>query len=289
MDLLLFQYTLLALEIFAVATGCLFLARFLKIPGFKPFAPSSGRLAYWPVEGFEIALLVVLFFLLIIVSAGTLSYFLGESVKNAPDRKGLELILNGLATHGGGLLAWPLFYLFRRQLFAAYRSEHLSPSQSAPPRGPLSKALLYGFVTLLMALPVVILVSEGWTRVLTFFGQSHEAQDMIGTFRDTQSPFVLSGMLFMACVLAPINEELFFRRGLYHYFRQRFGQLPALLLSAGFFGLLHLNLAGFLPLAALGVILALAYERTGDIRVPIVVHGLFNLNTIVVLLTGIAS
>ena len=284
-----FQITLIAFEIFAVACGSVLLARFLNVPGFKPMAPVSGRLSYWPVEGFEMALLVVLFFLLIIVCQGALGQFFGERVKAAANRKGLELLINGLATHGGGLLAWPLFYLLRRQLFSAYHSTPPTPSRPAPARAPWTRALLGGIVTLFMALPVIILVSEGWTMLLTFFRQPSEAQDMIGTFRDTQSPLVLTGMLLMACVLAPINEEMLFRRGLYHYFRQRFGRIFALSVSASLFGLMHLNLAGFVPLATLGVILALAYERTGDIRVPIIAHGLFNLNTIAALLAGLSG
>jgi len=36
-------------------------------------------------------------------------------------------------------------------------------------------------------------------------------------------------------------------RGIYHFLRQRFGRVVALLVSASLFGLLHQNLAGFLP------------------------------------------
>ena len=53
------------------------------------------------------------------------------------------------------------------------------------------------------------------------------------------------------------------------------------------FGAAHANWASFVPLAVLGVVLALAYEATGDIRVPIVAHGLFNLNTILIVLSGL--
>ena len=40
-------------------------------------------------------------------------------------------------------------------------------------------------------------------------------------------------------------------------------------------------------MAVLGIIFSLAYERTGRITVPIIAHGLFNLNTIVLILSGI--
>jgi membrane protease YdiL (CAAX protease family) len=62
-----------------------------------------------------------------------------------------------------------------------------------------------------------------------------------------------------------------------------------LLISGCLFGALHGNWAGFLPLALLGAGLALAYEATGDIRVTVVAHGLFNLNTILVVLSGLTQ
>ena len=94
-------------------------------------------------------------------------------------------------------------------------------------------------------------------------------------------------MLLVACVLAPLSEELMFRAGLYRYLRQRLGRPTALLLSSVGFGALHGNWAGFVPLAVLGMMLAVVYEATGSIRVVIVAHSLFNLNTILVVLSGL--
>jgi membrane protease YdiL (CAAX protease family) len=61
----------------------------------------------------------------------------------------------------------------------------------------------------------------------------------------------------------------------------------ALLLPSVLFAGLHANLASFVPLALLGVVFSLAYERTGRIAVPIIAHALFNLNTIVLILAGV--
>ncbi len=68
---------------------------------------------------------------------------------------------------------------------------------------------------------------------------------------------------------------------------ERLGRNAALLISGAAFGALHGNWAGFVPLAVLGMGLAIAYEATGSIRVPIIAHGLFNLNTVLVLLSGL--
>lgn len=289
MSLTSFQITLLALEILSLAYGSLLLARFLNLPGFKPQGSTAGRLAYWPMEGFEVALLVLLILFVGIVSQGMLAHFWGEAIKASADRKGLEIAVYGLATHGGGLLAWPLFFLLRRSLFSSYNTVPPVAPGPAPARAPWSHALRGGVATLLVALPLIFLVSISWHGLLSLLGLPAEPQDLIAVFRGIRSQWLVAGMLAVACVLAPMNEELLFRRGLYHFFRQRFGRTIALTVSASLFGLLHMNLAGFLPLATLGVILALAYERTGDIRVPIIAHALFNLNTLVVLLAGLSG
>jgi membrane protease YdiL (CAAX protease family) len=239
--------------------------------------------------GPDVALLAVLFVLLVVVFQELLAYFFNERIRASPDRKGLEMVVYGFALHGGGLLAWPAFFLLRHRISAGHQPGSPAGASPAPPPARWLRALRDGGVTLLVALPLVYLVSMGWTFLLTLLGRSAEPQDLIATFQNTRSPSVLAGMFFIACVLAPVNEEMIFRRGLYHFFRQRFGRSIALAFSASLFGLLHWNLAGFLPLAALGVILALAYERTGDIRVPIIAHGLFNLNTIIALLAGLSG
>ena len=284
-----FQISLISLEILLLAFGGMLLGRSLNLPGFKPTGSWSGRLAYWPVSAFEAALLFILILLVVIVCQGALLHFFGSSLKTSADHAGLSIVINGLATHGGGLLAWPVFTLLRSRLYADYNRAPSPPTDSTPARPSWQQAASAGFLTWIAAFSLVALVSWGWTNLLELFGFPVAPQDSIAVFKNTQSPVVVGGMLLVACVLAPMNEEMIFRRGLYHFLRQRCGRSVALCLSAGIFGLVHVNLAGFLPLATLGVMLALAYERTGDIRVPIIAHGLFNLNTIIALLAGLSG
>jgi CAAX protease family protein len=88
-------------------------------------------------------------------------------------------------------------------------------------------------------------------------------------------------------VLAPMMEELLFRAGLYRFCRQCLGRGSALVISGALFGAIHANWAGFLPLAFLGVMLALAYEATGSIAVPIVAHAFFNFINIISIVSGL--
>ena len=61
----------------------------------------------------------------------------------------------------------------------------------------------------------------------------------------------------------------------------------ALLIPALLFGASHTNLASFPQLVLLGVIFSIAYERTGNIAVPMFAHALFNLHSIAIVLTGV--
>lgn len=92
-------------------------------------------------------------------------------------------------------------------------------------------------------------------------------------------PHSLAGYLFIAVLMgiaAPVLEEVFFRGFLYRAFRRRVGTLSAVTASALIFSVLHFNAGTLLPIFGLGVLLAYAYERSGTLVVPIVVHVLQN-------------
>ncbi len=84
-----------------------------------------------------------------------------------------------------------------------------------------------------------------------------------------------------AVLLAPVAEELLFRGLLHRALRRRRGVLAATLLSSALFAVVHLDVALSQPLALVGLLLvgialALAYERTGGLLVPIVAHAAYN-------------
>jgi hypothetical protein len=77
------------------------------------------------------------------------------------------------------------------------------------------------------------------------------------------------------CVAAPVAEELFFR-GLVHGALRRFGVPIATVASSGFFAAVHFVPAAIPVLFAVGVALALLYERTGSLIPGILVHACIN-------------
>ena len=82
-------------------------------------------------------------------------------------------------------------------------------------------------------------------------------------------------VLLVAVILAPIVEETIFRKCFIDRLAPH-GQLTAVLLSGGLFGLAHGNFYQFFYAFALGLIFAYVYLRTGRVRYTIALHMLVN-------------
>ena len=81
--------------------------------------------------------------------------------------------------------------------------------------------------------------------------------------------------IVVAAILAPIFEELLFRKFLIDR-TVKYGEVSAMLLSGIMFGLYHGNLAQFVYATTLGMFFAFIYIRTGKIRYTIAIHMLIN-------------
>ncbi len=253
-------------------------------PGARKRWLGTNALQPTPASPSNFALAAVLIFLTGFAFQAAAQLWLGPIIASAADQQGLALFVYSVANYTGALLAWKWMFPSLRRSWAV--DPETAPA-AVPPPLPWSKALRYAAGTLAVALPILSLVSLGWTFLVEQLGLPATPQDVIAIFANTRSPLVIAAMLLVACVLAPIYEELLFRAGLYRFCRQRLGRGAALIISGACFGALHGNWAGFLPLAVLGMGLAVAYEATGSIRVAIIAHGLFNLNTVLVLLSGL--
>lgn len=155
------------------------------------------------------------------------------------------------------------------------------------------EAIRTGAATFMMALPIMMLSAKSWELLLRAFGLPTERQDLIGMFANASSPALLAVMIALAVLIAPLGEELVFRAGLFRLCRALLPRALALILPAIAFAALHVNwstgqgLSSVLPLTALAVIFSLAYERTGNIGTTMVAHALFNLNTVMLIFSGL--
>lgn len=272
-------------ELGLLLAGTFLLFRLLARPEQRTRWLGARTLPPWPVTIPEFAIFVCLILGTGVLFSLGLQPLLHGVIARAADQDGLQTCVNGLALDGGGLVGWLLF----RSMLKTWHLDPAGPAPAATPAPPLPwlRVWRYGGATLLLAVPVLVLSNYSWLFMLKKLGLPDEPQDLLAIFTKTRSPFIVAGLLVVACGLAPLYEELLFRGGVYRFCRQRLGRNPALIMSGCLFGAMHQNLASFLPLSLFGIMLALAYEATGSLRVAVVAHGLFNLNTVFILLSGL--
>lgn len=88
--------------------------------------------------------------------------------------------------------------------------------------------------------------------------------------------------LLYGVILAPIAEECLFRVALYHYLKNSFSWMIALVMSSVMFGLTHMTIAHLVTATLFGMLLTLIMEHTKCIWITIVCHIAYNLGTLCV-------
>ena len=136
--------------------------------------------------------------------------------------------------------------------------------------------VLVGITAYIFIVPSLLVILILSIRVLNFLGYSPPAQPVLEAFMEEERSKVLLFLTIFVSVFGPIVEEMFFRGFVYPAIKKRLGVLTAALLSAAIFSLLHSNIVGFLPIMALGVLLAYLYETTGSLVSSITVHIIHN-------------
>lgn len=269
-----------AARIAGLLIGCGLLWRFFK----GRLGPRQPALPRWSItlEGLVMTLLLILAGAMILpnVVAALDHDLLGP----AADDGDWWLAVQGMAFQcgllGGALVAMIIHH------FSARTAESVeTPAVERPVRQPM----LAGAITFLMALPVITLVHIGWVVFLEGMNLPTGEQPMVELLRNADDPWLLLTILVLAVIVAPVTEELIFRGVLFRYLRTRIPRSIAVVAPALVFALLHANVAAMVPLFVLGVFFALAYERTGRIAVPMIAHALFNLHTIVLVMSGAAG
>lgn len=131
-------------------------------------------------------------------------------------------------------------------------------------------------IGLLFAVYVGFIVLSGiWVEALGI-DQEDTLPDELGV-EDSTVNLVL--VLILVTVMAPVAEELLFRGYMYRALRNWRGVWPAAIISGIVFGGIHVGSSpiGFVvPLAILGVGLALLYHWTGSLYLPVALHALNN-------------
>ena len=106
-------------------------------------------------------------------------------------------------------------------------------------------------------------------------GEMHP-QDVVQFLQDAESPRDRLAVMVMAIVIAPVAEEVIFRGYLYPVGKRYFGPFLSLAATSLLFAALHGHAASVPALVALAACLALAYEKSGSLLVPMLMHAVFN-------------
>jgi membrane protease YdiL (CAAX protease family) len=149
-----------------------------------------------------------------------------------------------------------------------------------------SRALLLGTVFALLFLPIGWALQSASSKVLEHFHVLADEQQAVQVLRATEA---WGGRILLgigAVLIAPAGEEVLFRGILYPAIRQRGFPRLALWGTSLLFGAIHFNLATFLPLTVLALVLIWLYEKTENLLAPIAAHTVFNAMNFAVLYLG---
>lgn len=220
-------------------------------------------------------LLVVLTVFAQLVTASLLDFF-GVSVEDISG----HVLAQGLAFHGVAIAL--IIWKYTQPEFSK-----ILPASPEPLRSGqiLSLVLRCFFAGMLLAL----LIGKAWEGLLSFYAESgfiapQQPQELVKLFADEPLGWRRIALIFLAVVVAPVSEEFVFRVGLYRFLKGRFTARIALVVSSLLFACMHFNILSFLPLFLVGMLLCRAYERSGNVLVPIGFHALFNANNIALLI-----
>lgn len=138
------------------------------------------------------------------------------------------------------------------------------------------RAFGVGLLTFVAIVPPVLLLGAIYQWLVPVFNLPTEAQPTITMLRTETDQSLLVWLMLFAVIIAPLFEEIVFRGFIYPAVKQRVGLTAAVILVSAGFAAIHLNVASFAPLFLLGICLTLAYEATGSLWTPIILHASFN-------------
>ena len=228
-------------------------------PPERPELP-EGASPRWPAWYAGVGFLVALIATLVIVG------ILAAATDADPDNP--DPAFTSIATFLQGLI-----FIGTAVLFASFtrkpRPEHfgLRPTPFWPAAGWAALGMFSFY--LLVALYTVAVHPDAEQTV---------AQDLGAD----QGTFGMIAAGFMVICVAPVAEEFFFRGFFYRALRSRWSVLGAATIDGLLFGVIHYDFSGadalliLPPLAILGFIFCLVYERTGSIYPVIAMHALNN-------------
>ena len=123
------------------------------------------------------------------------------------------------------------------------------------------------------AYPLLMLVQA---MVYGAAGGEMSPQEVVEFLQNADTPRDRLAVLAMAVVVAPVAEEVIFRGYLYPVGKKYFGAFASMAVTSLLFAVLHGHMGSLPALFTLAMCLGLAYEKSGTLLVPMIMHAVFN-------------
>lgn len=145
----------------------------------------------------------------------------------------------------------------------------------------LDMAILWGLITAIAALSIVIAIS----LILTFAGFASEDTSNI----EDLELFFSVPLILLLITFQPIAEEIFFRGFLLDKFEGSLGMYPAIVLTSLLFGLAHISMGNVIPaiiICFVALLFGYAVVKTNNLMTGIIAHVIFNVVSFVLYMIG---
>ena len=164
--------------------------------------------------------------------------------------------------------------LFLLPLFTVHRKYNLPPSVLGFKPDKVIRFIMIGF---LAGLTMYVLQSFAAILVTVTLPEEWLVQQHLLTMLAGDIPiFEVIFIVIFVVVFAPISEETIYRAFLYPPLKKRFGRKRGIFICGLVFGIIHFNIAVFLPLFVGGLAFAWLYDRYGNIGYNIIAHMVWN-------------
>jgi len=254
---------LLSLASWAAILGSYLWLLCVRVSGGKVFDAVRLPEARW--TGFDV-FVILLVFLALLACFGVVGSWGGEDVMTAAD---------STAKLAGVCIA---LEIIRR------RGQDPRDAMGLRVRG-LARHMIPGLAVFFAVTPFIFIVGNLWQRFLTsWVGEGFDpSQEAVRQLIETNNLGFFVQMAIAAVLVAPVAEELFFRGLLYGFLRRHVRPGIAILAVGVLFGVVH-PLGVAVSMVVLGCLLCYVYEKTGRLAVPMAIHLLFNLMSVVLIM-----
>lgn len=131
-----------------------------------------------------------------------------------------------------------------------------------------SELIKSSLINLIICWPLILLTSLFSMSLFSDFSE----QKIVTKLKTNLSFWVV----FSSIVIAPILEEIYFRKFVYRIIKKKIGIFFGIILSSLMFGIIHYNLYSFGTLFLLSIVCTIKYESSGQISHSILMHSFFN-------------